>query len=209
MEDHYGTLELTREAAQGEIRKAFTRLALVFHPDKNPHGSQRFVLIKAAYEVLSNVRDKATYDRKYDKNHKSGRKTRKQKAKRARSPARKDEKPKFNYNGSWKRVGQEPSEAEIRRGRSKTGFLFADNLEQGDEYRAVQQNDHDDPIRMGMMARGTWVWPIPQQWQKLMAQDKRESEFEAYEEAFAAAHWNSEKYGTRLVLPQVPVGYNG
>lgn len=64
--DHYATLGLGREASDEEIRKAFRRLALKHHPDKNPGDPQaaaRFRRIAEAYGVLGEPSQRARYDR--------------------------------------------------------------------------------------------------------------------------------------------------
>lgn len=48
----YDVLGVPRTASQGEIRKAFKKLALQFHPDKNPTEADRFASINAAYEII-------------------------------------------------------------------------------------------------------------------------------------------------------------
>lgn len=61
--DYYSILGLKREAPQGEIKKAYSRLAKEHHPDKNNgESSPEFLEITEAYEVLSNTEDKAFYD---------------------------------------------------------------------------------------------------------------------------------------------------
>ena len=47
-----GVLGLTPPATEVEIKKAYRSLALRFHPDKNPDGSEKFIEITAAYEAL-------------------------------------------------------------------------------------------------------------------------------------------------------------
>lgn len=53
--DPYATLELPQGASEAEIKRAFRRLALLHHPDRNPHdrdAERRFKLISAAYTYL-------------------------------------------------------------------------------------------------------------------------------------------------------------
>src|SRR6188472_1153071 len=63
--DYYQTLEVQRDASPDEVKRAFRRLAMQFHPDRNSeHGAEaRFKEINEAYEVLSDPERRATYDR--------------------------------------------------------------------------------------------------------------------------------------------------
>ncbi|MBM3956859.1 MAG: J domain-containing protein, partial [Gemmatimonadetes bacterium] len=63
--DYYEVLQLPRNATPEDIRKAFRRLALKYHPDRNKSGdaSERFKEINEAYQVLSDPQRKAAYDR--------------------------------------------------------------------------------------------------------------------------------------------------
>uniref|UniRef100_A0A183CFF6 DnaJ domain-containing protein n=1 Tax=Globodera pallida TaxID=36090 RepID=A0A183CFF6_GLOPA len=64
---HYDLLEVSREATEEEIKRSFKRLALRWHPDKNPERAEEctayFVLIQQAYEVLIDPQERAFYDR--------------------------------------------------------------------------------------------------------------------------------------------------
>lgn len=64
--DYYRILEVTESASQDEIRKAYRRLALITHPDKNPQNRQvaeeKFKQISKAYEVLSDPVSRRQYD---------------------------------------------------------------------------------------------------------------------------------------------------
>ncbi|GAB4207429.1 MAG: hypothetical protein Fur0023_18240 [Bacteroidia bacterium] len=61
---YYDILGVSQNATIEEIKIAFRKLALLYHPDKNPHTKELFVKILQAYEVLSDpvLRDK--YDKK-------------------------------------------------------------------------------------------------------------------------------------------------
>ncbi|KAJ9451412.1 Chaperone protein DnaJ [Diplonema papillatum] len=62
MADHYDVLELRRNASAHDIRKAFKKMALKLHPDKNPEGEQMFKRIGEAYDTLMNPRARREYD---------------------------------------------------------------------------------------------------------------------------------------------------
>lgn len=65
-EDYYKLLGVERTASADEIKKAYRKKAMEFHPDKNPDNPQAeemFKKISAAYEVLSNEDKRAAYDR--------------------------------------------------------------------------------------------------------------------------------------------------
>lgn len=61
----YDTLEISENASQEEIKKAYRKLARKYHPDinKDSGAEEKFKEINAAYEVLSDENKKAQYDR--------------------------------------------------------------------------------------------------------------------------------------------------
>ncbi|MCX6326175.1 MAG: molecular chaperone DnaJ [Bacteroidia bacterium] len=64
--DYYEVLEVSKEATKAEIKKAYRKQALKFHPDKNPgdkKSEENFKEAAEAYEVLSNDEKKSRYDR--------------------------------------------------------------------------------------------------------------------------------------------------
>ncbi|BFZ10821.1 hypothetical protein BsWGS_13860 [Bradybaena similaris] len=63
-DDHYKILGVKRSASQKEIKKAFRKLALKYHPDKNKEkGAQdKFLKISKAYEILSDPKKREVYD---------------------------------------------------------------------------------------------------------------------------------------------------
>lgn len=64
VKDYYTTLGIPPQASQEEIKKAYRRLALQYHPDKNPddpYALAQFTEIKEAWEVLSNLGKRQRY----------------------------------------------------------------------------------------------------------------------------------------------------
>src|SRR5512133_3252052 len=63
--DYYKILGVERNATEAEIKSAFRKLALQYHPDRNPNNKQseeKFKEINEAYEVLSDTEKRARYD---------------------------------------------------------------------------------------------------------------------------------------------------
>jgi len=64
--DYYELLEVTRTATDGELKSAYRKLAMKWHPDRNPGNKEcetRFKEINEAYDVLKDEQKRAAYDR--------------------------------------------------------------------------------------------------------------------------------------------------
>lgn len=64
--DYYELLEISKSADAAEIKKAYRKLALQFHPDRNQgdkEAEEKFKAINEAYQVLSDEQKRATYDK--------------------------------------------------------------------------------------------------------------------------------------------------
>jgi curved DNA-binding protein CbpA len=66
IKSYYDLLEINKDASQDEIRKAYIRLARMYHPDHNANPSDRhMILLNQVYEVLSNPSKKSEYDKRF------------------------------------------------------------------------------------------------------------------------------------------------
>ena len=66
LKDYYQILGVSRDASAEDIKKAFRRLALRYHPDRNPENTreagEKFKEINEAYEVLGDEQRRRQYD---------------------------------------------------------------------------------------------------------------------------------------------------
>src|SRR5690606_7043176 len=63
--DYYDILGVSRTADQGEIKTSYRKLAIKYHPDKNPNNpeaEEKFKEAAEAYEILSNPEKRSRYD---------------------------------------------------------------------------------------------------------------------------------------------------
>lgn len=64
--DYYNILKVNRNASEDDLRKAYRRLAIIWHPDKNPNNKTeaeaKFKQISEAYDVLSDPQKRQIYD---------------------------------------------------------------------------------------------------------------------------------------------------
>ena len=63
--DYYEVLNVSKNASQTDIKKAYRKLAIKYHPDKNPDNKEaeaKFKESAEAYEILSNSQKREQYD---------------------------------------------------------------------------------------------------------------------------------------------------
>src|SRR5258708_2221988 len=64
--DYYELLGVSRTASADEMKKAYRKLAMQYHPDKNPgdkEAEKKFKEISHAYDILKDEQKRAAYDR--------------------------------------------------------------------------------------------------------------------------------------------------
>jgi molecular chaperone DnaJ len=64
--DYYEVLAVERTATEGEVKRSYRKLAVKYHPDKNPddpHAEEKFKELGEAYDVLMDADKRAAYDR--------------------------------------------------------------------------------------------------------------------------------------------------
>jgi molecular chaperone DnaJ len=89
--DYYEILGVSPDTTDEEIKAAFRRLALRYHPDKNPGDSsaeERFRLINEAYSVLGDPERRAEYDRRRAQRRRRARERRERRAEYVHEPRR-------------------------------------------------------------------------------------------------------------------------
>ena len=63
--EYYEILEVSRDCSGAQLKKSYRKLAMKFHPDRNPEdkeAEEKFKQINEAYEVLSNEEKRSAYD---------------------------------------------------------------------------------------------------------------------------------------------------
>ena len=63
--DYYDVLGVSKSANKDELKKAYRKLAMKYHPDRNPDDSdaaEKFKELSEAYEILSDDQKRQTYD---------------------------------------------------------------------------------------------------------------------------------------------------
>ncbi|MDR3298890.1 MAG: DnaJ domain-containing protein, partial [Candidatus Accumulibacter sp.] len=65
-QDYYDVLGIKKDAGDDDIKKAYRKLAMKYHPDRNPDNKdaeEKFKEAKEAYEVLSDPKKREAYNR--------------------------------------------------------------------------------------------------------------------------------------------------
>lgn len=72
--DYYKVLDVPRSATDDDIKKAYRKMALKYHPDKNkaPGAEEKFKEVAEAYDVLSDAKKKEIYDKYGEEGLKGG-----------------------------------------------------------------------------------------------------------------------------------------
>ena len=62
MNNYYEILGVSKDATQDDIKKAYRKLAIQYHPDKNPDGAEKFKEIATAYDAIGDETKRKDYD---------------------------------------------------------------------------------------------------------------------------------------------------
>ena len=62
MNNYYEILGVSKDATQDDIKKAYRKLAIQYHPDKNPEGDEKFKQIAEAYDTVGDENKRRDYD---------------------------------------------------------------------------------------------------------------------------------------------------
>ena len=62
--NYYDILGIDKNATKKQIKKAYKKLSMMYHPDKNKHGTEMFKEINEAHQVLSDETKRRDYDLK-------------------------------------------------------------------------------------------------------------------------------------------------
>ena len=70
MKNYYEILNISRNAQENDIKKAYRKLSMIWHPDvnKNPNAHSMFIEINEAYEILINTTKRNEYDKIFKDN---------------------------------------------------------------------------------------------------------------------------------------------
>jgi curved DNA-binding protein CbpA len=103
MKNHYETLEIEEGASEIEIKKAFRRLAIKYHPDKNMDDEfikQKFLEVKEAYDILINPELRTDFNIKLQRYHNQQTRAERETLddqKQRRKQTQQDQEEKFHY----------------------------------------------------------------------------------------------------------------
>ena len=64
--DYYEVLEVSKDCSGAELKKSYRKLAMKYHPDRNPDDKEaedKFKVVNEAYQVLSDEEKRGIYDR--------------------------------------------------------------------------------------------------------------------------------------------------
>ncbi|XP_041452293.1 dnaJ homolog subfamily B member 9-like [Drosophila obscura] len=127
-QDHYSVLEVKSCATFQEIKKAYHKMALRYHPDKNKGGEEQFKKVDWAYRVLKDPQKRTEFDQIYKQNKKHN------------NYQNKSEKPK------WKNPPKSSHDDGFRPNSSNT-YNNYQNKSEKPKWKNPPKSNHDDGFR--------------------------------------------------------------
>ena len=133
--DFYEILGVERSASQDEIKHAFRKLAMEYHPDRNsdPDAEATFIGIKDAYDVLSDPKKRAEHDRKRKQQEAQERQRRQEAQERQRRAARAQEQQRQRRQAeqeAWAQQRQRDAQEALNRQRDRAQVLLAQAMKE-------------------------------------------------------------------------------
>ena len=148
--DFYKVLGLNKSATEDDIKKAYRKMALKYHPDKNksPGAEEKFKEIAEAYEVLSDPKKKQIYDVHGEQGLRGG------------GSGGGSQGPHENFTYTYH--GDPRATFEAFFGTSSPFASFFGNGSSGEEEMIFEETDSPFPNRLGsMFGRNTFAHQMP------------------------------------------------
>lgn len=142
-QDYYGLLGLSFEASKDDIKKAFRRATVKYHPDVNKDGEKIFMQIKEAYEVLVDENERKNYDfvMGYDLKRRQKQAEKEFQRKKEEAQKQKYQGYKYDYSQEYKNTKMD-TEAQMT-GKNRNSYRREKKVEPKQDVKYSEKNFSD------------------------------------------------------------------